>query len=84
MVSKRDFKNLSQSSIKKMLTKRENQKKEKDSTDMDEVSLDMNVFDMFTGKHNEFVIKNYDDSRSIINKLRLAYTKWALRDFDQM
>jgi hypothetical protein len=52
-----------------MLTKRENQKKEKDSTDMDEESLDMNVFDMFTGKHNEIVSKNDDDSMSITNKL---------------
>jgi hypothetical protein len=52
-----------------MLTKKEKQKKKKDSTDMDEESLDMNVFDMFTGKHNEFVSKNYDDSKSITNKL---------------
>jgi hypothetical protein len=36
---------------------------------MDEESLDMNVFDMFTGKHNEFVSQNYDDSTSITNKL---------------
>jgi hypothetical protein len=28
-----------------------------------------NVFDLFTGKHNEFVSKNYDDSKSITNKL---------------
>jgi hypothetical protein len=69
MVSKADFKNLFQSSIKEMLTKKEKQKKEKDSTNMDEESLDMNVFDMFTGKHNEFVSKNYDDSKSITNKL---------------
>jgi hypothetical protein len=52
MVSKADFKNLFQSSIKEMLTKREKQKKEKDSTDMDEESLDINVFYMFTGKHD--------------------------------
>jgi hypothetical protein len=48
MVSKMDFRNLFQSSIKEMLTKKENQKKDKDSTDMDEESLEMNVFDMFT------------------------------------
>jgi hypothetical protein len=36
---------------------------------MDEESLDMNVFDIFTGKHNEFVSKIYDDSKSITNKL---------------
>jgi hypothetical protein len=35
---------------------------------MDEESLDMNLFDMFTGKHNEFVSKNYDDSKSITTK----------------
>jgi hypothetical protein len=52
-----------------MITKKEKQKKEKDSTDMDEESLDMNVFDMFTGKDNEFVSKNYDDSKIITNKL---------------
>jgi hypothetical protein len=69
MVSKADFKNLFHSSIKEMLTKRERQKKEKDSTDMDEESLDMNVFDTFTGKHHEFVSKNDDDSTSITNKL---------------
>jgi hypothetical protein len=68
MVSKADFKNLFQSSMKEMLTKRENQKKEKDSKNMDEESLDMNVFDIFTGKHNKFVSKNYDDSMSITNK----------------
>jgi hypothetical protein len=65
MVSKADFKNMFQSSIKEMLTKRENQKKEKDSTE----SLDMNVFEMFTGKQSEFVSKHYDDSMSITNDL---------------
>jgi hypothetical protein len=58
---KRILKYQFQSSIKEMLTKRENQKNEKDSTKMDEESLDMNVFHMFTGKHNEFVSKNCDD-----------------------
>jgi hypothetical protein len=36
---------------------------------MDEESLDMNVFYIFTGKHSGFVSKNYDDSTSINNKL---------------
>jgi hypothetical protein len=36
---------------------------------MDEESLKLNVFDIFTGKDNEFVSKNYDDSKSITNKL---------------
>jgi hypothetical protein len=69
MVSKTDFKNLFQSSIKEMLTTREKQKKEKESTDMDEESLDMNLFYMFTGKHNDFVSTNHDDSMSNTNKL---------------
>jgi hypothetical protein len=68
MVSKAYFKNLFQSSLKEMLTKKEKHKKGKYSTDMDEASLDMNVFDMFTGEHNEFVSKHYDDSKSITNK----------------
>jgi hypothetical protein len=37
--------------------------------DVDYVSLDMNVFYMFTGKHNEFVSKYYNGSTSITNKL---------------
>jgi hypothetical protein len=69
MVSKADFKNLFQSLIKEMLTKREKQKKDKASTNMDEESLDMNVFDMFTGKHNEIVSNNDDASMSITNNL---------------
>jgi hypothetical protein len=42
---------------------------EKDSTDMDEESFNMKVFDIFTGKHNEIVSKNDDDSMSITNNL---------------
>jgi hypothetical protein len=36
---------------------------------MDEESLYMHVFDMFTGKHNKIVSKNDDDSMSITNNL---------------
>jgi hypothetical protein len=36
---------------------------------MDEESLEMNVFDMFTGKHNEIVSNSDDDSMSITNNL---------------
>jgi hypothetical protein len=36
---------------------------------MDEYSLDMNVFDMFTGKHNDIVSKDDDDSMRITNSL---------------
>jgi hypothetical protein len=52
-----------------MLTKREKHKKEKDSTYMDGESLDVNVFDMFTGKHNENVSKNDDGSMIITHNL---------------
>jgi hypothetical protein len=44
MVSKADFKNLSQSSLKDMLTKKEKQTKKKDNMEVDDESLDMNVF----------------------------------------
>jgi hypothetical protein len=43
-----------------MLTKREKQKNNKASTDMDEESLDMNVLYMFKGKDNEIVSNNDD------------------------
>jgi hypothetical protein len=36
---------------------------------MVEESFDMNKFDMFTGKHTEFVSKSNDDPASITNKL---------------
>jgi hypothetical protein len=52
MVSKADFKNLFQSSLKDMLTKKEKQKKNKDNMEVDDESLDMNVFEkLMEGKH---------------------------------
>jgi hypothetical protein len=36
---------------------------------MDEESLDVNVFEIFTGKHNAFVSKKDDGSTNITNKL---------------
>jgi hypothetical protein len=48
MVSKVDFKNLFQSSLKDMLNKKVKQTKKKDSMDFDEESLDMNVFEKLT------------------------------------
>jgi hypothetical protein len=45
MVSKADFKNLIQSSFKDMLTKKEKQTKNKDNMEVDDESLDMNVFE---------------------------------------
>jgi hypothetical protein len=51
MVSKADFKKLFQSSLKDMLTKNENTKK-KDNMEVDDESLDMNVFEeLMEGKH---------------------------------
>jgi hypothetical protein len=44
MVSRADFKNLFWSSLKDMLTKKEKQSKKEDNMDIDDESLDMNVF----------------------------------------
>jgi hypothetical protein len=56
MVSKADFKNIFQSSLKDMLTKKDKKTKKKDSMDVDDESLDMNVFlKLIEGKHKEIV-----------------------------
>jgi hypothetical protein len=66
MVSKADFKNLFQSSLKDMLTKKEKQTTKKDSMDDDDESLDMNVFEkLMEGKHKEIVSNEYGDLTSI-------------------
>jgi hypothetical protein len=66
MVSKWDFKNLFQSSLKDMLTKKEKQTKKKDNMEVDDESLDMNVFEnLMEGKHTEIVSNDDDDSMSI-------------------
>jgi hypothetical protein len=66
MVSKADFKNLFQSSFKDRLTKKEKQTKKKDSIDVDDESLDMNVFEkLMEGKHKEIVSNDDGDSTSI-------------------
>jgi hypothetical protein len=44
MVSKSDFKNLFQSSLKEMLTKKDKQAKKKENAEGDNESLDMTVF----------------------------------------
>jgi hypothetical protein len=44
MVSKSDFKNLFQSSLKEMLTKKDKQAKKKENAEGDDESLDMNIF----------------------------------------
>jgi hypothetical protein len=45
MVSKSDFKNLFQSSLKEMLTKKDKQANKKENAGGDDESLDMNVFE---------------------------------------
>jgi hypothetical protein len=67
MVSKADFKNLSQSSLKDMLTKKEKQAKKKDNMEVDDESLDLNVFEkLMEGQHTE-IVSNGDDDLKIIN-----------------
>jgi hypothetical protein len=52
MVSKSDFRNLFQSSLKEMLTKKDKQAKKKENTEGDDDSLDMNVFEkLMEGMH---------------------------------
>jgi hypothetical protein len=67
MVSKADFKNLFQSSLKDMSTKKEKQTNKKDSMEVDDESLDMNVFEkLMQGKHTE-IVSNGDGDLKIIN-----------------
>jgi hypothetical protein len=52
VVLKADFKNIFQSSLKYMLTKKEKQAKKKDNMEVDGESLEMNVFEkLMEGKH---------------------------------
>jgi hypothetical protein len=76
MVSKSDFKNLFQSSLKKMLTKKEKQAKKKENDEGDDESLDMNVFEkLMEGKHTKIVNKFDDDLKSINDTNTFAYSK---------
>jgi hypothetical protein len=60
MVSKADFKNLFQSSLKEMLTKKDKQAEK--NAERDDDSLDMNVFEkLMEGKHTKIVNKSKDD-----------------------
>jgi hypothetical protein len=53
MVSKADFKDLFQSSLKEMLSKKEKQKNDENKMELDDESLDMNVFDkLMEGKQH--------------------------------
>jgi hypothetical protein len=64
MVSKEDFKNLFQTSMKEMFTKKD--KKAKNNADGDDDYLDMNVFEkLMEGKQPMSVKKNNDDLISI-------------------
>jgi hypothetical protein len=66
MVSKADFKNLFQYYLKDMLTTNEKQTKNKNSMDVDDESLDMNVFEkLMEGNHNEIVSNDDHDTMSI-------------------
>jgi hypothetical protein len=66
MVSKSDFKNLFQSSLKEMLTKKDKQAKKKENAEGDDESLDMNVFEkLMEGKHTKTVNKSNDELKSI-------------------
>jgi hypothetical protein len=62
MVSKADFKNLFQSSLKETLTKKDKQANKKENAEGDNDSLDMNVFEkLMEGKHAKIVTKSNDD-----------------------
>jgi hypothetical protein len=66
MVSKSDFKNLLQSSLKEMLTKNNKQAKKKENAEGDDDSLYMNVFEkLMEGKHTKILNKSNDDLKSI-------------------
>jgi hypothetical protein len=76
MVSKADFKNIWQSSLKDMLTKKGKQTKTKDKMEVDDESLDMNVFEkLMEGKHTESVSNDESDSKSINDTNILSYSE---------
>jgi hypothetical protein len=76
MVSKSDFKNLFQSSLKEMLTKKDKQTKKKENAEGDDESLDMNVLEkLMEGKHTKIVNKSNDDLKSINDTNTFAYSK---------
>jgi hypothetical protein len=66
MVSKEDFKNLFQSSLKDMLTKKGKQKNKKENIKVDDECLDMSVLEkLMEGKHKQIVSNDDGDSNSI-------------------
>jgi hypothetical protein len=81
MVSKSDFKNLFQSSLKEMLTKKDKQAKKKENAEGDDDSLDMNVFEkLMEGKHKKIVNKSNDDLKSINDTDTFDY----YNDYDEL
>jgi hypothetical protein len=75
MASKSDFKNLFQSSLKEILTKKDKQAKKKENTEGDDESLDMNVFEkLIEGKHTNIVNKSNDDLKSINDTYTFDYS----------
>jgi hypothetical protein len=75
MVSKSDFKNLFQSSLKEMLTKKDKQSKKKENAEGNDESLNMNVFEkLMEGKHTKIVTKSYADLDSITDNNTFAYS----------
>jgi hypothetical protein len=76
MVSKADFKNLFQSSLKDMFTKKNKQTKKKDNMEVDDESLDMTVFEkLMEGKHTEIVSNGDDDLKSINDTNTFSYSE---------
>jgi hypothetical protein len=76
MVSKSDFKNLFQSSLKDMLTKKYKQAKRKENAEGDDESLDMNVFEkLMEGNHTKIVNKSNDDVNIINDTNTFDYSK---------
>jgi hypothetical protein len=59
-----------------MLTKKDKQAKKKESTEGDDESLDMNVFEkLIEGKHTKIVNKRNDDLKSINGTTTFDYSK---------
>jgi hypothetical protein len=59
-----------------MLTKKENQAKKKDNMELDDESLDMNVFEkLMEGKHTESVSHGDDDLKSIKYTNTFSYSE---------
>jgi hypothetical protein len=56
-----DFKNVFQSSLKDMFTKKEKQTKKKDNMEVDDESLDINVFEKHMEGNHTKIVSNVED-----------------------